>query len=308
MKYSIVIPVYKSGDWLTQLVEEIEAAMMPVTADFDLILVNDASPDNITWPTIQHISIDKPFVCGLDMLYNVGQFRATLCGIENTTGEYVITMDDDFQHPPAELPKLIRAAAENPEMLCIMGEYDTKRHSLIRNLGSKLVAYVASKAYNKPPGITTTSFRIIRRELCQVLINYRTSRPLLGPLIVQITRKVMNVPVEHRSRPQGRSGYRVDRLVSSTLDSIIYASTAPLRFFSAIGFMTSVLAMLIGAIYFLRWTFGGISVAGYTSLILSTTFFSGMILAAIGLVGEYVARVIAEQTGPPRYMIRDTTR
>ena len=303
---SIVIPCWKSGNWLEELVERIGNAMHSVGEPFELVLVNDGSPDDVTWPAIE-AAAEYEWVRGFDMLFNVGQFRALICGFEQARGEVVITMDDDLQHPPEELPKLVRAMQNDPEMLCVFGAYNGKKHSWWRNLGSRFFGWIMRKAYGKPPGIKTTSFRIIRRELVDVLLKYRTSRPLLGPLIVQTTRNVMTVPVEHHPRPHGKSGYTLRRLVGHTFDSIIHASTVPLKFFSLVGFLASGAAFLLIIWLLARWFVGGITVAGYTSTMLVITFFSGLILAGIGVVGEYVARIIAEVTGPPRYAIRRTT-
>ncbi|MBN1588323.1 MAG: glycosyltransferase family 2 protein [Pirellulales bacterium] len=305
--FSIVIPCWQSGPWIEDLVARIETAMQSVGEPFELILVNDASPDNVTWPAIRAAAEKHAWVRGFDMLFNVGQFRAIICGFEQARGSYVVTMDDDLQHPPEELPKLVQAVRDNPDMLCVFGAYVGKKHSWWRNLGTGLFRWIMQKAYNKPAGIQTTSFRIIKRELVETLVHYRTSRPLFGPLIVQTTRRVMTVPVDHHPRPHGKSGYSLWRLVGHTFDGIIHASTIPLKFFSLIGFFASGLAFILSVWLLCRWTLGGITVPGYTSTMLVITFFSGLILAGIGVVGEYVARVIAEVTGPPRYYLGDTT-
>lgn len=304
VRYSIVIPVYRSGPWLEELARRIEAAMAPRGEAFEVLLVNDASPDAMTWPAIEDLARRHPWLRGFDMLYNVGQFKALLCGFEQARGEFVLTMDDDLQHPPEELPKLIDAMLANPEMLCVIGKYGVKQHSALRNLGSRGLAWFISKAYKKPPEITTTSFRIMRRELAETLAQYRTTRPLLGPMIVQLTRRVMNVTVEHHPRQQGKSGYSIWKLAARTLDGVIYASTAPLRFFTIIGLTATTAAFAMALFMLSRWTIGGIGVPGYTSLILTITFFSGIILMGIGILGEYIGRVVAEVSGPPKHRIR----
>lgn len=305
IKYSIVAPVYRSGPWLNELVQRIESTMRQIGEPFEVILVNDCSPDDVTWPIIEELCQKFDFLTGIDLLYNVGQFRAVLCGFEHALGEFIITLDDDLQHPPEEIPKLVREMKENPELLCVMGKYEGKKHSFLRNLGSEFVAWIMQKAYNKPKGIKTTSFRILKRSLAETLVHYRTNRPLLGPLIVQTTRKVANVLVEHHPRPHGRSGYGIGRLISATFDSIIHASTVPLRAFASFGFCVAALAFLLAFVYFVRWCLGQIHSPGFTSLILTVSFFSGMILMGIGVLGEYIARIIAEVTGPPKYQIRE---
>ncbi|MBM9520042.1 glycosyltransferase [Desulforhopalus vacuolatus] len=303
INYSIVIPCYASGLWLPELVQRI-AEVMKSYGIFEVIFVNDRSPDKRTWDTIVQLSEKYDFVQGIDLLYNIGQFRATLCGLEHAQGRYVITMDDDLQHPPEELPKLIKAMDSSPDMDCIMGAYNIKKHTFIRNSGSKFLAFVMDKMYNKPRGISTTSFRIMPAEFAKILTLYRIAYPLLGPLIVSVTKKVMNVSVEHHVRNYGQSGYSIRRCVYATFHSIINASILPLRWFSAIGFSTAGFAFILSLWYWMCWMFGGSSVKGFTSLILTISFFSGMILAGIGLLGEYIGRIISEITGLPRYEVR----
>ena len=306
INYSIVVPCYASGGWLTELVER-TGAVMEADQSFELILVNDKSPDHETWPVIEQLAQKYSFVRGINLLYNVGQFRATLCGLEHAAGRYVITMDDDLQHPPEELPKLIEAIQQNPDMDCIMGQYIAKQHNPVRNIGSRLFQGIMNRLYNKPAGIVTTSFRILPASFVKTLCLYRIAAPQLGPLIISITSKVMNVPVEHHERKRGVSGYNLFRCAGETFQSVINASIAPLRWFSFIGFCTAGIAFLIATAYALRWLFGGIGVAGYTSLILTISFFSGMLLAGIGVLGEYIGRIIQELTGMPRYQIESIT-
>jgi len=301
---SIVVPVYKSGPWLEELAARIGGVFANRKETFELVLVNDASPDDVTWPKIEELAARFPWVRGFDMLYNVGQFGAIVCGLEQALGEFIITMDDDLQHPPEELPKLINAIHEHPDMVCVMGLYETKRHSWFRNLGSHLFGFILNRTYGKQSTVRTSSFRIMRRELAEAITRYRTARPLLGSMTIQLTRKIMNVPVAHHPRPHGRSGYSLLRLVRCTLDAIIYKSTLPLRFFSFFGFCTAAVAFLLGFIVFVEWMFGRILVAGYASIVLTIAFFSGTILMGIGVVGEYIARVISEVSGPPRYQVR----
>lgn len=137
--YSIVIPVYKSGQWIPELCERIRESMGE--REFELILVNDNSPDSVTWPSIIEVSKNYPFVRGFDLLYNVGQFRAIIYGISEAKGDFIITMDDDLQHPPEEIPKLISAMENSPDMDCIIGAYKDKKHTAFRNLGSRFCSF-----------------------------------------------------------------------------------------------------------------------------------------------------------------------
>ncbi len=308
LEYSLVIPVYRSGAWLDELAQRIDTVMKNEKIDsFETIMVNDCSPDTITWPAILRNAKKYPWLKGYNLLYNVGQFKAMMCGMQHAKGQMILNMDDDLQHLPEELPKLIQAMKDAPDVLCVMGKYETRSHSFFRNWGSKLFRNILNRLYEKPTDIHTTSFRILRRELVTAILNYRTSKPQLGPLIVSLTKKIKNVSVQHAPRVQGKSGYGLGKLISNTFDSIIHGSTAPLRAISMTGLMCSVASVILGCYYFIKWLSGQTGVAGYTSQILLIIFFGGMTLASVGIVGEYVARIIAEVTGPDRFFIKETT-
>lgn len=305
VRYSVVIPVYGSGDWLADLVERIQTVMVPLGYPFEVILVNDASPDAVTWPTVAGLARKHAWVRGIDLLYNTGQFRAILCGFSAAAGDFVLTMDDDLQHPPEEIPRLIEAIEHHPEIDCVMGLYAKKCHGLLRNAGSRFMAEIMRRLYDKPAGVQTTSFRIMRRELAHSLTLYRIAHPQLGPLILRMTPRVMNVTVRHMPRPSGRSGYRFGRMSAEVLRSVINASIFPLRVVSWIGLSSSGVAFCTAAYFVVRKLMGGIGVPGFTSTVLAITFFSGLILLSIGVLGEYVGRIIQELTGMPRYVIRE---
>ncbi|MCJ7773495.1 MAG: hypothetical protein MUP22_10230 [Desulfobacterales bacterium] len=163
------------------------------------------------------------------------------------------------------------------------------------------------RLYNKPSHLIMTSFRIMPASFVKSLVLYRIASPQLGLLIISITKRIMNVSVEHQARKEGESGYSLAHLIRVTFQSIINASIVPLRVFSLLGFATAGCAFLVGIYYLVRWSVGGVKVAGFTSLILAISFFSGMLLAGIGMLGEYIGRLIQEVTGLPRYQVRTET-
>ena len=302
---SIVVPCYRSGAWLESLVERVIDTMATLDRPYELILVNDASPDDITWPAIRKLAASHPQVVGIDLMGNVGQFRALLCAMESARGDLVVTMDDDLQNPPEEVPKLIAAIEADEELQCVIGSYHQKRHSWFRNLGTRLVARIYRRAYNKPEGLQTTSFRVLRRSLVDAVLAHRTVKPVIGALILQSTSRISNVDVAHDPRAEGGSGWRVGRLVSATIDNIVHASTTPLRFISLSGIGIALLSFGLAAFYLMVGVFGNNPVAGFPTIVVLVIFFGGMILAAIGLLGEYVVRIVTEVTGPPRYVVRE---
>ncbi len=286
------------------MVGRIVAAMQITDLPFEVLLVNDASPDD-TWKAIEQAVADHPTVRGFDMLFNVGQFRATMCGLEQARGELIVTMDDDLQHLPEDIPKLVEAIRGRPDVDCVIGAYQQKQHGLIRNLGSRLMARLNEAFYGKPRDLQTTSFRVMRRQVAEAICAHGTSKPIIGPLLLRSTRRIINVPVEHHPRPNGRSGYSLWRLVRITLDNLISASTLPLKTISLLGLASAAGSILLGVYYLIRYLTGAIAVPGFATQVLLTTFFGGMTLLSVGLLGEYVIRVIDEVAQPPRYRIRN---
>lgn len=303
-KISIVVPVYNSARWLEELVTRISAALQDCVQEYEVILVNDGSPQADVWPAIASLCKKDSRVQGIDLLYNSGQFIATMCGLEHASGDYVITMDDDLQHPPEELPKLIEAMEEG-DFDCIFGVYEQVRENLFRRVGSKLTNGLVTKLYNRPKGIKSNSLRIMTKELAKTISMYKTSRPQISPLIFICTRNIGNVVVRHEPRKYGKSGYSLRKLLSATFNSIINVSTLPLDIVSGIGIASSCLAFVIGLVYLGMFFLGEIAVPGFTAQILVTVFFSGLILMGIGIVGKYIGRIITEITGLPRYVVRE---
>lgn len=299
-QYSVVIPCFGSGQWLPELIESIDGALTDVS--HEVILVNDHSPDELTWPTVRRLAEQNTGVVAIDLAKNSGQFAALLCGLRESRGEFVITMDDDFQHPPDEIPKLIEAMDDETDV--VIGAYEAKQHGGIRNLGSSLMDRVYRATYGKPKDLKMGSFRLLRRQVVETMLTFGTVRPVPGALILQSTDRIKNVSVAHNPRTRGTSGYSPRRLMSSTIDNIVNASTAPLRLISFLGFLTAALAGVAMAFYLLRALITDQSVPGFSTTVTLIMFFGGATLLAIGVVGEYVVRLVIEAGRPPAYSVR----
>ena len=303
-EYSIVIACYNSSGWLGDLVAQIEAAMADHRGKFELVLVNDASPDGRTWQAIVGLAEDRDWLRGIDLQYNVGQFMALMAGFDMAKGRHIITMDDDLQHPPGEIPKLIHAMKETPGVEVVIGMFAKKEHDLYRNLGSSLMHTIYGFTHNRPKQLKMTNFRIMRREIVDTMRAHRTTRPMVGALLLQSTKKIVNIEVDHHPRPHGKSGYSPFRLINTTLDSVVYSSTGPLRLLGLTGFGISAISVLLGLYYLIAWLSGSIGVTGFVTVVLLVLFFGGAMLCGLGLVGEYVARILKEVVGNPRYVVR----
>lgn len=301
---SVVVPCYRSGSWLPDLVDRLTAAMEGIGRRYEIVLVNDASPDVVTWPAIEKLATSRPAVVGIDLMGNVGQFRALLCGLEAARGSIVVTMDDDLQHAPEEVKNLVAGLESDPTLDAVVGSYRTKRHSWHRNLGTRLMAAIYKRSYGKPKDLKMGSFRAMRRPLVDAVLAHRTVRPVFGALILQSTTRIANIDVEHHPRAEGSSGWRLSRLAASTLDTVVHATTAPLRFVSLAGIVVALLSVVLAAYYLARALFGTLA-EGFPTIVLLVIFFGGATLASVGLLGEYVVRIVTEVTAPPRYVVRE---
>ena len=304
-EYSIVIPCYRSGPWLEELVRRIDRTMSPAGRSFELLLVNDASPDE-TWTVIERLVREFPFVRGFDLQFNTGQFRATMCGLDQADGEFIVIMDDDLQHQPEDIPTLINALRQSPRLDCIMAQFPRKHHNRLRILGSHFASWLFSKLHGKPRGVFPSSFRVLRRGLAETMCRHQTVNPAIGPLIYRSTTRIANVTLEHQPRESGRSGYTLPALIRILLNSYFSASTTPLRLVSILGFCSAIGSMGLACYYLAKYLSNGIGVAGFTTHVLLLVFFGGLTLFAIGLVGEYLIRIMDEVRQPPRYFIRST--
>ena len=305
---SIVVPCYGSGEWLDRLHREIAEAFDPRGIDWELILVDDASPDGgLTWRSVRALAAADERVRGIALQFNAGQFKATLCGLDAARGNIIITMDDDLQHPPWELPKLLDALDDDPRLDCVIGMYGDKKHGPIRNIGSWLVGWLLWKANGKPRDLRTTRLRAMRRPVVDSILAHRTSRPVVSSLLLQSTKRIANVEVRHDPRPYGRSGWRFNEMVRSTLDLVFNATTWPLRVFSMFGFLMAFASLCVGGYYLYLYSQGGITEPGFTSIVLLLIFFGGVQMMGFGLLGEYIDRIVTEVQDPPRWHIREIT-
>lgn len=303
-QYSVVIPCYRSGSILAELIQRLLKVFAEVPGTCEILLVNDASPDS-TWMVISELAEQHPEVRGLDLYFNTGQYRAILCGLERAAGDVIILMDDDLQHPPEEIPKLLQALESHPEWDCVMGRYRVKHHSWLRNLGSRFFGWMNTRLYGKPRDLFGSSFQAMRRSLALAVCAHQTTSPILNPLIYRTTRRLGNVEVEHHRRKAGTSGYTLGKLIWLVVNNFLSASHLPLRAISILGLSCALLSAVLGTVYLVLYWMRDITVPGFATLVLLVIFFGGTSLLAIGIVGEYLLQILAEVRRGPRYLVRE---
>lgn len=304
IEYSVVIPVYNSGDWMEELIGQIQRVMDSLNESYEIVMVNDGSPKLETWGIMVDLSEKYSHMKMINLQYNSGQLNALLCAMKHSSGKYVITMDDDFQHSPDEIPKLV-AKIKDTACDCVIANYAHKEHNIFRKLGSKFANYLSHKIYRKPKNITSNSFRIMTRNLAIALTSYKGKFPQIGPMIFSLTRNIDVVTIEHKERKYGKSGYSVGHLISETINIIINGSTFPIDCMAFFGMVVSGISFLIAILYFILYILGQTKVPGFTAQILVTAFFSGVITFSIGIVGKYIGKLVKESSGFPPYLERE---
>lgn len=298
---SVVIPVYRSENTLNSLYERLTAVLTRQGLSYELIFVEDGSPDN-AWTVLKELArADSQHVVVIRLMRNYGQHNALMCGFRYARGDIVVTMDDDLQNPPEEISKLLQHFADGDYDL-VYGRYEEKRHHNGRNLGSSVVNAFFRLVFRSH--VTVTSFRAIRRELVAAILPYNLNFTFVDGLLAWNTQRVGNVVVEHHARQNGRSGYSLGKLLTLALNLFTNFSLLPLQVASATGLFAALVGLGTGGYYLVQALFRNIAVPGYASTIVAVLVLGGLQLLALGVIGEYLGRVHLNINRKPQYTVR----
>ncbi|MBI4864044.1 MAG: glycosyltransferase family 2 protein [Candidatus Riflebacteria bacterium] len=300
-RVSVVIPVYRSEAIVAELVRRIEEAMRAGRFSGEVILVNDASPDE-SWARIAEASQQHPWVRGIDLTNNAGQHNALLCGVRAATCDIVVTMDDDLQHPPEEIPKLLDKLDEGYDL--VYGNPIEESRSWLRNSLSRLLKYTVLRA-SALHQVTVSSFRAFRTDLRTAFADFDNPHVFLDLLLTWGARRVTGVRVRHDKRTIGPSSYSVGKLFSHAFTMITSYSVLPLYVASWVGFLFTTFGALVLLYALVVFTVLGRVVPGFTFLTSIISIFSGAQLFAVGMVGLYLARIYQSHLGRPAYLVRE---
>ncbi len=303
MDISVVVPVYKSQATLPALVERLDKVLSGLSGHYEVILVNDDSPDQ-SWEVILALSRQYPHVRGIDLMRNYGQHNATLCGIRQACHEIIVTMDDDLQHPPEEIHLLLEKLQEGHDV--VYGVPKQLPHSWWRNLGSIFTKLVLASTIGNKAVRDVSAFRAFRTDLRQAFDRYDNPDVMIDVLLSWGTTHFAGVQVDEQPRSVGKSNYTFGKLLRMSLMYLTNFSTKPLRFSNIIGFIFTLLGF-IGFIYVITVYFVAGSVPGFPFLASAIMVFSGVQLFALGIIGEYLARIFERTAGRRSYSIERTT-
>jgi len=303
MNVSVVVPVYNGSDTLPMLVDEVGNVLPDVTDAFELVLVNDGSPDQ-SWQVILELAKSHSWVRGIDLMRNYGQHNATLCGVREARYEVIVVMDDDLQNPPHEIPKLLEKLSEGYDV--VYGVARKRQQVWWKSLASiivkRAIAYVMGLRTVRDIG----AFKAFRADLRRSFEDFKSPDVLVDVLLSWGTSRFASVTVDEAPRTVGKSNYNLFKLIKVSLLVLTSYTTIPLRFASILGFLFTLFGVGV-LIYVLVIYFTAGSIPGFPFLVSTFIIFSGVQLFALGIIGEYLARVFERTGGKQTYVIGRTT-
>jgi glycosyltransferase involved in cell wall biosynthesis len=302
---SVVVPVYRSATILPVLTARLKIALEPTALPFELILVNDCSPDD-SWSRIVALVEEDPRVRGIDLTRNYGQHAATLAGIRAARGDIVITIDDDLQNPPEEIPKLLAKIDEGYDV--VYGVAVTGDRGLVRDILTRLTKLALRVAIGGDVPTNVSGYRAFHTRLRDAFDQFRSPYVSVDVLLSWGTRRFVSVPVRHEPRREGRSGYTYGALATHALNVMTGFTTRPLRAVSLIGLATMVFGIGV-LVYVLAYFFVHQGdVPGFPFLASIIAIFSGVQLLSLGTIGEYIARMHTRLLGRPPFTVRSEVK
>ena len=304
---SILIPVYKNEGGLEELVKRISASMATsaYAESFELILVDDCSPDN-SWKVIQALAAEHPFLQGATLSRNFGQHNAIMAGLNLVKGRYIVLMDDDLQHPPEAIPGMIDELVAGADV-CYT-RYANRQHAAWKIAGSKFNDLMASWLLSKPKGLYLSSFKALKRGIVDQIRCHEGPFAYLDGLILDITRRIASVEIQHGTRAYGEGNYSLKKSISLWLRMVTGTSIVPLRLVTIMGSIVALLGFL-GALFVIigKLLYPDES-KGWASIIVTILLTSGLQTMFVGILGEYLGRIHLRLNNKPQYLFRFVTK
>ena len=296
---SVIVPVYNSASTLHNLVKELDAVLPDLTGRYEIILINDGSRDE-SWMVIQKLCQSNSRVRGINMMRNYGQHNALVCGMRQALFDTIVTMDDDLQHPPAEIHKLLKPLGEGFDV--VYGVPMHLPHSWWRNMFSKLTKKILAMVMGIPTIRDIGAFRAFRTDIRRASDLFQSPTVILDVLLSWGTTRFTTVQVEEAPRREGKSNYNFSRLVSQAMLILTGFSTVPLRLTNWIGFVFTLFGIVVLVFVLSQYFIAG-SIPGFPFLASIIAIFSGTQLFALGIFGEYLARIFDRSMERPTYVI-----
>ncbi|MFD2629866.1 glycosyltransferase family 2 protein [Oceanobacillus kapialis] len=301
---SVVVPVYGCKTCLKELSSRLASVFTKIPADYEIIFVNDASPDG-AWIKICELHESNPNVKGIDLARNFGQHHAITAGLDYAKGDWVVVMDCDLQDRPEEIPKLYEKALEGYEV--VFGRRVRRNDSWPKKTSSKLFYRLYDYITGQSSDHTVANFSISSRKVVEGYKSMREQNRFFPMFIQWMGYPSTSIEIEHNERKEGKSSYNLKKLLTLATDGIISQSNKPLRLSIQFGFLIASASLLYGLYLFFRYFFLAEPVQGWTSVMVSIYFLGGLLFCNLGILGLYIGKVFNETKARPLYLIRDTT-
>lgn len=301
---SAVVPTYNSELSLPELVRRLNSVLEAAASDYELIMVDDGSRDG-TWRVIEQLAQDHDWVRGVHLMRNYGQHNALICGIRLARYELTVTLDDDLQHPPEEIPKLLERLGAGADV--VYGTPSREQHGLWRDVATQVTKIALQSGMGAPIARKAGAFRVFRTQLRDAFARYDGPYVSIDVLLTWGTTRFDAVEVLHEPRRLGASNYTFRKLVVHALNMLTGFSTWPLQVASMIGFVFTLFGTVALLYVVIHYVVAGGSVPGFSFLASMIAIFSGAQLFALGIIGEYLARMHARSMQHPTYTVRETT-
>ena len=303
---SFVIPCYCSEKTIASVLDEIRGAMqgLPQYA-YEVILVNDGSPDN-TFETLRALANSDCHVTASDLARNFGQQSAIMAGLSHSSGDYVVCLDDDGQTPADEVGKLLQKLEEGYDV--VYASYEHKQHSWFRNWGSRVNGKMTEIMLGKPKNLALTSYFAVKRFIVLEMLKYKHSFPYSEGLVLRSTRRICNVPVHHRQRQEGTSGYTLGKLIALWMNGFTSFSVKPLRLATYLGALSALLGFLYAIVIVIKHFVDSSIPEGWSSTMALQLVMGGIILVVLGLIGEYIGRIYICINDSPQFVERESVK
>ncbi len=298
---SFVIPCYYSEKTIEGVVDEIVLEFPNEEYDREIVLVNDGSKDR-TYDVLCQLAKKYSGIKAVNLAKNFGQDAATLCGLSECTGDYIVVLDDDGQNPPSEAHKLLDEIDKGYD--AVFAKYHKKKDTLFKSFGHLVNDRMVTAMIHKPKDLELNSYFVINRFVRDEMLKYKGAYPYIWGLIIRCTDSMTNVYVEHKSREVGESTYSFSKLLGLWVNGLLSFSVKPLRLTSIIGAIFCLIGFIITLVVVINTFLHG-DVPGWTTLIMAILIMGGIQLLMLGMLGEYLGRVFINQNSAPQFVIRD---
>jgi glycosyltransferase involved in cell wall biosynthesis len=303
--YSAVIPVFNSAAIVGETVNACARFFEREGLSYEIVLVDDGSTDG-SWEILKAAAAENAAVVAVRLLRNYGQHSAVHCGLALSRGEYVVVLDDDMQNRPEEILNLIQSAGAGADV--VFGSFRRKRHSAVRRLGSWLTNHVNTAVFGKPKDLVLTNFKLLHRPLVDRILAHRTPFPYINGLAVMYAQRPTTATVEHHERRVGSSNYGAVRIAKLLTRIVFNYSAVPLRLVTVAGMIVAAASFCFGAYVLMKALIVGTTVPGWASVTVMMAFFNGMTLLVLGMIGEYLIRILKQISMAEPYHVVDVAR